>query len=277
MRPFPAVTAYPDRVLRRPGSPLDPRLRREARDARRSLFARALRGPHWRALARADLAGMRLVRSAAPSDGAARAIVRFSRSGEHGAVWLALGTVGATVDRDRRSRWLEGIAAVGVAYVANTTVKQVARRPRPQLRDLPPLIPTPTQLSFPSSHAASSFAAAAVYGDLVPRTPLVVAAGAMGTSRVYLGVHYPTDIVVGATLGTLSGRATKVALERWRRGRRAAARRRRPPWDTSTVPAPDPSATPSTSTPSATPAAPDPDADRPATDAPSTSSEGPSA
>jgi len=211
------------RRRRRPHPLLDqPALRREALDARRSLLARALRGPHWRALARVDLAGMRLIRSTAVSDRSTRAIVAFSRTGEHGALWLTIGAAGAVLDGRRRDRWATGIAAVGAAYVANTTIKQVARRPRPQLRDLPPLIPTPTQLSFPSSHAASSFAAASAYSGLLPRTPLYVVAGAMATSRVHLGVHYPSDILVGAALGTVAARAVRAVArtadpveERW--------------------------------------------------------------
>jgi membrane-associated phospholipid phosphatase len=183
----------------------DPRLVGEAIDARRSLLARALRGRTGRAFARLDLAGMRAIRSTARSDRATRGIIVFSRSGEHGALWLGLGALGATVDRRRRDEWLLGVAAVGAAYVANTSVKQVARRPRPQLRDLPPLVPTPTQLSFPSSHAASSFAAAAAYSALLPKAPLYATAGLMAVSRVHLGVHYPTDIAVGGVLGWTVG------------------------------------------------------------------------
>ncbi len=187
----------------------DRELRREAIDARRSLAARALHGPLGRAFARADLAGMRLIRSTARSPRATEAIVRFSRAGEHGALWLAIGGAGTVLDARRRERWATGVAAVAAAYVANTTIKQVARRPRPQLRDLPPLVPTPTQLSFPSSHAASSFAAATAFSGLLPRGPLFATAGAMALSRVHLGVHYPTDILVGATLGCATGRVVR--------------------------------------------------------------------
>jgi undecaprenyl-diphosphatase len=95
------------------------------------------------------------------------------------------------------------------AYALNTALKAVVRRRRPALRDLPALIGTPTALSFPSAHAASSFAAARAYSALLPATPLYAVASAMALSRVYLGVHYPTDIAVGAALGTVVGSAAR--------------------------------------------------------------------
>lgn len=175
----------------------------ERADARRSLRARLRGGPVLRAVGKADRAGMRWLRGQARSRRVTRVIRIYSRAGEHGAAWLVIGAIGAAVDRRRRRDWVEGLAGVGVAYVANTSLKQVARRPRPEFADLPPLIKTPGPLSFPSSHSSSSAAAVVGFGALVPRTPLVIAASSMAISRVHLGVHYPSDIAVGATLGTL--------------------------------------------------------------------------
>jgi undecaprenyl-diphosphatase len=134
-----------------------------------------------------------------------RAVATFSRAGEHAACWLALGLGGAALDRERAPRWRRGAAVVASAYGLNTAVKLVVRRARPQLPDLPPLTGTPTRLSFPSAHATTGFAAARSYGALIPAAPLYAAAGALSASRVYLGVHYPSDIAAGAMLGTLLG------------------------------------------------------------------------
>jgi membrane-associated phospholipid phosphatase len=153
----------------------------------------------------ADLALYRRVRSLARTPDTVRWVRRYSRLGEHGAVWLTLGAAGALVDRPRRRRWLRATATVGAAYLLSTSIKLAVGRRRPAVEDLPHLMATPTGLSFPSSHAASSFAAARAFGALVPGAPLQLAAFAMGLSRLYLGVHYPSDVVAGAGLGTLIG------------------------------------------------------------------------
>jgi membrane-associated phospholipid phosphatase len=139
-----------------------------------------------------------------------RAVATFSRTGEHAAWWLALGTAGAVVagPGERRAGWLRGVRAVAVSYVANTALKLAIRRPRPQLADLPPLTPTVSALSFPSAHATTSFTAARVYRGLVPAWALDALAVAYALSRPYLGVHYPSDVLAGALLGTALGTAS---------------------------------------------------------------------
>jgi membrane-associated phospholipid phosphatase len=173
--------------------------------ARRTLRARLTAGPVLRTIGLVDLRIFRLLRTHGHGRRTERAIAAFSRTGEHAIGWIAIGVGGAALDPPRRERWLRGLLAVTGAYVLNTILKQIARRPRPTLEDLPALIGTPTQLSFPSAHACSSFAAARAYTGLLPGGPLTAVAAGMAVSRVYLGVHYPSDVVVGAAIGRLVG------------------------------------------------------------------------
>ena len=130
---------------------------------------------------------------------------RYSRLGEHGLLWYGVGAAGALVDRDRRARWVRSTLVVGGSYLISTSIKMAIGRKRPLIEDLPHLMATPTGLSFPSSHSSSSFAAARAYGRLLPPAPLYLAASAMAFSRLYLGVHYPSDIAAGVALGSALG------------------------------------------------------------------------
>lgn len=163
------------------------------------------------AFARADRALLRVARTAGHTPAREQRVRAFSKLGEHAAVWLALGAAGAARDTARRRQWLTATGTVAATYAANTGIKLVVQRRRPQLDGLPALVATPTQLSFPSAHASSAFAAARGFAPLLGahgNRYIYPAATLMAASRVYLGVHYPSDILAGALLGTLIAGAT---------------------------------------------------------------------
>lgn len=143
-----------------------------------------------------------------------RAARGLSLFGEHAAGWFALGLVGAAVDRDRRRDWLTGAAGVVAAHAASIAVKRVVRRQRPMDPSVEVLVKTPSSLSFPSSHATSTTAAAVVYSGLTGRNLVPVLVPPMLVSRLVLGVHYPSDVLAGATLGAAVGGLVRRVLKK---------------------------------------------------------------
>ena len=138
----------------------------------------------------------------------------LSRIGSFGLVWIALACLAMLAWR-RLVVPLETALAVVVADGLALGLKQVVGRERPYVAhpDPEPLMTTPLDLAFPSGHAATSFAGALVLTVAAPAprrreaAVLFALAAAIASSRVYVGVHFPLDIVGGALLGLAVGAA----------------------------------------------------------------------
>lgn len=140
--------------------------------------------------------------------GCDRLLPRLSRSANHGVLWFATAAV-LTASRTPRGRRAaaRGLASLALASATiNTLGKRSVRRPRPALDAVPPirhLHRQPITTSFPSGHSAS--AAAFVTGVALESrgwgAAVAPLATAVAVSRVYTGVHFPSDVLAGAALG----------------------------------------------------------------------------
>ncbi|MFF2223592.1 bifunctional phosphatase PAP2/diacylglycerol kinase family protein [Streptomyces globisporus] len=141
--------------------------------------------------------------------GADPLLPRLSRSANHGLLWFGTAAGIAALGSSARSRRaaLRGVASLAVASAAiNTVGKGAVRRDRPILDAVPvirQLKRQPVTTSFPSGHAASAAAFATGVALESKGWGAVVApvAAAVAASRVYTGVHYPSDVLAGAALG----------------------------------------------------------------------------
>ena len=128
--------------------------------------------------------------------------------GNGGMIWIVATIALLIPKKTRKAGIMSAAALLGSLIINNNIVKNIVQRPRPfvTFTDLQIIIPTPSEFSFPSGHTSSSFAAAAVFYRHLPKKiglPSVILAGLIGFSRLYVGVHYPTDVIAGVIMGIL--------------------------------------------------------------------------
>jgi undecaprenyl-diphosphatase len=160
-----------------------------------------------------DLRLMRFMRTAGHTPGLEGAAKALGKAGNNGGIWVVVGVLLAVLDGSDREAWLICAALGPVAIALNYLVKLIVRRPRPVLEGLPPLGGAPSSLSFPSAHATSAFAVATAMTRVEPWGALAfVLAVALAMGRPYLGMHYPSDVLVGAVLGVALGLIVPLSL-----------------------------------------------------------------
>lgn len=153
-----------------------------------------------------DIALLRAMRTSGHTPKLERAARALGKAGNNGAVWVGIGAILAVVDGANREGWLICAVLGPVAIGLNYVVKLIVRRPRPVLEGLPPLGGAPSSLSCPSAHATSSFAVATAMTRVEPVAALAfLLAFALALGRPYLGMHYPSDVLLGALLGAALG------------------------------------------------------------------------
>jgi undecaprenyl-diphosphatase len=130
--------------------------------------------------------------------------VWLTHAGMWGAIWLGVALVASLALRRPAILALVAAADLAAELLADA-LKVAVDRPRPRVSHL---VAVPHSASFPSGHAATSFACATVLGVLVPPlcAPALLLAAAVAYSRLYVGVHYPLDVLAGALLGIATAR-----------------------------------------------------------------------
>ena len=123
--------------------------------------------------------------------------------------WIVLGVVLLIPKKTRKSGFTALLALIIGSVITNLVLKTAVARIRPYdaVEGLVPLVKKLRDYSFPSGHTCASFSCAVVYYKMYPDIKgkgAMVLAVLIALSRLYVGVHYPTDVLGGAIVGWLS-------------------------------------------------------------------------
>lgn len=140
--------------------------------------------------------------------------------GNGGWFWLALG-IALLIPRSTRKIGLTALFSIFICFlITNVVLKNWIARPRPYVTvsGIYPLVPKPREFSFPSGHACVSFASAFIYYRMAPKKygiAAVILAGLISFSRLYVGVHYPGDVLGGILAAFAGSMLAYYLMNRW--------------------------------------------------------------
>lgn len=135
-------------------------------------------------------------------------LIFITTLGNGGLLWIVLTIILLARRNTRNVGCMSAAALIGSVLVNNVLLKNLVARTRPyeMIEGLTCLVGKQSDYSFPSGHTAASFAAAVIFCLALPKKygiPAMVMAVLIAFSRLYIGVHYPSDVLAGAAFGTL--------------------------------------------------------------------------
>ena len=130
----------------------------------------------------------------------------ITKLGNSGQIWAFISVILLIPKKTRKVGIICLVSLIFSVIINNEILKNLVGRLRPfdSIDSIIPLIQKPTDFSFPSGHTSSSFACAGVMFSKLPKkfgVPALVLASLIGISRIYLGVHYPSDVLMGILVG----------------------------------------------------------------------------
>ena len=126
--------------------------------------------------------------------------------GDHGYFWIALTILLLFFKKTRKAALASALSMIFTLLVVNITIKPLVARIRPYevIEGLTYIVAKESEFSFPSGHSTSSLACAWVLFRMLPKkigVPALVLGLLIALSRLYVGVHYPTDVIAGICIG----------------------------------------------------------------------------
>lgn len=149
----------------------------------------------------------------------------YTRLGDSGLVWILL-CLALLLHPKTRKAGVAGVVGLVLSLLCtNILIKPLVARTRPWLllEGLVPLVVERDPNSFPSGHSSAAFACAMALWGTLPKKwgrPALVCAGLMALSRLYVGVHFPSDVLCGTLVGIFCGWCACKLLKLWEEKKR---------------------------------------------------------